>query len=271
MLFFLGTHIEGWVSDERFENVPLFISKRRLDSRRTMPAAVTSFAMDSGGFTELQMFGTWKTSAEDYAAQVSRYALFYRERLKWVAPQDWMCEPIVLTGGIGAMGVRFVGTGLTVEEHQSRTVANFLILRRKLRGLVIPVLQGWSMADYSRCQDMYKNAGVMLENEPTVGVGSVCRRQSSAEATTIMTTLAADGLNLPGFGFKKGGLKNCHNIMTSADSMAWSSTARQGPILLDGHGSPGPRRTRGHINCANCADYALIWRNELLEAVKNAN
>ena len=102
-----------------------------------------------------------------------------------------------------------------------------------------------------------------------MGVGSVCRRQSTAEATTIMTTLAADGFRLHGFGFKKGGLKNCHKLMTSADSTAWSDTARQNPICLPQHhlpGRPEEKRPKGHKNCANCLEWALIWRRELLRS-----
>lgn len=38
-------------------------------------------------------------------------------------------------------------TGLTVREHQERTIANFLELRRIAPGLpFIPVLQGWALA-----------------------------------------------------------------------------------------------------------------------------
>jgi hypothetical protein len=214
------------------------------------------------------MFGRWNLTAEQYADDVSRYIRFYGKHLQWVAPQDWMCEPIVLSGGPAARGIVFAGTGLTIEEHQRRTVRNFLHLRKLLGEKVIPVLQGWSLPDYWRCQDLYKAAGVDLRNERTVGVGSVCRRQSTNDATQIMSTLAVDGLRLHGFGFKKGGLKNCHKLMVSADSTAWSDTARQNPILLPGHQKPGFRRPRGHKNCANCVEWSLLWRQELLQEVK---
>jgi hypothetical protein len=51
--------------------------------------------------------------------------------------------------------------------------------------------------------------------------------------------------------------------------MAWSDEARRAPPL-PGHDEPGPGRRTGHINCANCAEYALAWRERLLEAVANA-
>lgn len=269
MRFFLGTHQPHWLGDERLRGVPLFISRRRLANRVGLPRPVTNFAMDSGGFTELQMYGRWTLTADQYAEDVSRYITFYGKRLLWIAPQDWMCEPIVIAGGTAPRGIKFAGTGLSVPEHQRRTVSNFIRLRRLLGERVIPVLQGWTMVDYWRCQDLYKKNGIRLENEPVVGVGTICRRQSTGDATTIMTTLAADGLALHGFGFKKGGLKNCHKLMKSADSTAWSDTARR-RICLPGHDLPGPHRTKGHINCANCVEYALQWREELLREVRDA-
>lgn len=269
--FFLGTHQPHWLADERFTGVHLFISRRRLATFKTLPKAVTSFALDSGGFTELQMFGRWTLSADQYAEEAKRYIRYYGSRIRWIAPQDWMCEPIVLKGGKAARGIVFKGTGLSVPEHQRRTVQNFIELRRLLGDRVIPVLQGWKLADYWRCQGLYKDAGIDLAQFRTVGVGTVCRRQSTNEATQIMQTLAVDGLKLHGFGFKKLGLANCHHFMASADSTAWSDTARQNQFFLPDHDKPGFKRPRGHINCANCAEWSLIWRRELLDALENKN
>ena len=115
-----------------------------------------------------------------------------------------MCEPIVLAGGPASRGIMFAGTNLTVAEHQRRTVANFIKLRKLLGERVIPVLQGWSIADYWRCGDLCKKAGIRLADEATVGIGSVCRRQSTAEATTIKTTLAPHSLRRYVIWFQKG-------------------------------------------------------------------
>lgn len=271
MRFFLGTHQPHWLRDKRFANVPLFISRRRLAGYKSLPVPATTFALDSGGFTELQMYGRWTLTAEQYAAEVGRYISFYGKKLIWVAPQDWMCEPIVLAGGNAARGVVFAGTGLTVAEHQRRTVKNFIQLRDLLGDRVIPVLQGWSLTDYWRCEDLYRKHGVDLTSYETVGVGTVCRRQSTNEATQIMSSLAASGLRLHGFGFKKGGLKNCQSLLVSADSTAWSDTARQNPVCLPGHNLPGPRRPKGHKNCANCAEWALQWRTDLLTQMEQKN
>ena len=50
MKFYLGTHQTGWLAKL---DVPLFVSRRRLATLRKLPRAVGSWALDSGGFTEL--------------------------------------------------------------------------------------------------------------------------------------------------------------------------------------------------------------------------
>ncbi|MFE2532606.1 hypothetical protein [Streptomyces sp. NPDC059371] len=243
MKFFLGTHQPQWLGTA---NVPLFVSYRRLAGRRTLPRAIAPWALDSGGFTELSMHGAWRTPAHTYLAAVRRF----RDEIglmAWAAPMDWMCEPWIT--GL---------TGLSVGEHQRRTIDNFLHLRTAAPDLpIIPVLQGWELDDYLTCADAYERAGIDLTAEPVVGLGSVCRRQATGQAAAIVTTLAARGLNLHGFGFKTLGLRSCGYALTSADSLAWSYDARRKPPL------PG----HSHKNCANCLPYALQWRTRTLTAL----
>ncbi|TMC48786.1 MAG: hypothetical protein E6J20_18635, partial [Chloroflexi bacterium] len=99
-------------------------------------------------------------------------------QLAWVASQDWMCEPWIVAK-----------TGLTVLEHQARTVDNFLQLRAELGGLVIPVIQGYGPRDYDRCIGRYQDNGVDLAAEPVVGLGSVCRRSRTLEAVRLIRYL----------------------------------------------------------------------------------
>jgi hypothetical protein len=253
MKFFLGTSQPHWLADSRFDAVPLFISRRRLARYAKLPDATTDFALDSGGFTELQMHGMWTMTADAYAEEVRRYAAHYGRRLLWVAPQDWMCEPIVIAGG-RAGTITFEGTGLSVREHQRRTVLNFVRLRRLLGELVVPVLQGWTLDDYLRCVELYERHGVKLWDESIVGLGSVCRRQATKWAAKIVTALAAEKIRLHGFGFKKDGVERCRDALASADSMAWAVAARWEPPI-DGH---------LHQRCVNCAEFALRWRAQLL-------
>jgi len=274
MKFYLGVHHPKWLSEPRFRGVPLFVSRNRIQDRKTLPVAVTNFALDSGGFTELQRNGRWTLSVDDYVTFVKRIKRHYGRRLHWVAPQDWMCEPIVLNGGVGAGGVRFVGTKLSIETHQKRTVKNFVALRKKLGPLVVPVLQGWKVTDYWRCEQMYRDAGVDLGSENVVAVGSVCRRQNTDEAATIMETLASDGLRLHGFGFKKQGIVRCSKVLVSADSMAWSFAGRKRPNETHPHiarsRQPGMFGKRGAADdCASCLDFALEWHTELINDMES--
>ena len=107
---------------------------------------------------------------------------------------------------------------------------------------------------------MYADAGVDLTHHPVVGVGSVCRRQATDEIGEIFETLAGLDIDMHGFGVKKAGLRRYGRYLSSADSMAWSFEARRQPPL------PG---CVGHINCANCARYALGWRMELLGSLRS--
>jgi hypothetical protein len=247
--FYLGTHM---VSQPWFDlAVPLFVSRRRFRDRngrprKTLPVARVLWALDSGGFTELNRPPhRWKTTEDEYVSDVTRF----RDEiglLEWVAPMDWMNEPAIL-----------LKTGLTVAEHQRRTVDNFVRLRARLGPLVIPVVQGWTVDDYLRCWELYHRAGVDLEWERTVGVGSVCRRQDTAEAGRIIRALADNllGTALHGFGVKTAGLESFGDALQSADSMAWSYRARRSPPL------PGCT----HASCSNCVRFASRWRDTVVE------
>lgn len=233
--FYLGTHQPQWL--ER-TTTPLFISRRRLAGRKTYPRAQAPWALDSGGFTELKDYGGWSVSPQEYALEVKRIADEVGQ-MEWAATMDWMCEPVMLAK-----------TGLSVREHQARSVRSFLELRDLEPEIPwIPVLQGWERDDYLRCWLLYQNAGVDLEEQPTVGVGSVCRRQHSDEVLGIFQSL--QGLNLHGFGLKMLGLKKSAHLLSSADSMAWSYHARRKPVFCG---------STTHINCANCQWYAEKWR-----------
>ena len=238
MKFYLGTHhaTQRWFDF----GYPLFVSRRVLTQRKKLPVALEGWALDSGGFTELSMYGEWCTSEDEYVEDVLR---FQEEigQLEWVAPMDWMCEPHMLEK-----------TGMDVRLHQVLTVQNFRRLRDQLGFLVIPVLQGWTRDDYLWCVGEYDHWGVDLFAEPLVGLGSVCRRQNTAEAGKIVRSLAS--LRLHYFGAKMTGLESFGDALVSADSMAWSYRARMAPPL------PGCT----HKSCSNCPRYAVRWRDQLM-------
>jgi len=265
--FYLGSHMPAWLANETLpRDVRLFVSHRRLAGRVSLPVARVQWALDSGGFSELQLFGEWRTTPEEYVEAVRRYDDEIG-RLEWAAPQDWMCEPIVIRGG-QAGPIKFAGTGLSVAEHQRRTVANFVRLQdlwyagSDVESPFMPVLQGWALTEYLHCWDLYDQAGVDLSTYPVVGVGSVCRRQATEEIGEILAAIRSldEGVPLHGFGVKRHGLSLYGHLLDSADSMAWSYSARRS-APLDG--------CAGHINCANCLRYAVQWERgigELLAA-----
>jgi len=244
--FYLGTHMYSWLYREDIK-VPLFVSYRRLQFVRRLKSAVTNWALDSGGFTELNMFGEWRTSSAQYADAVRRLQAEVGN-LDFVAPQDWMCEPVVLAK-----------TRRTVSEHQDLTILNFKDLRDQLGPIVIPVLQGWTKDEYFRCVDKYFEAGVDLNTEPRVGIGSVCRRSATSEIKDLLLSLSF--LKLHAFGVKKRGLVGVSDKLRSSDSLAWAYGAWK-------LGQPLPECLGGtHKNCANCFRYALKWRAELLAMI----
>jgi hypothetical protein len=246
MLFYLGTHEPFWLKN--LPGVPLFISRNRLvrlsNRKRSWPKACTRWALDSGGFTELSTHGRWTVPPATYIAEIRR-ARDEVGGLDWAAPQDWMCEPWIVAK-----------TGLSVEEHQRRTVSNFLMLRDMGPDLpIIPVLQGWEADDYKRCADLYSKHGVDLTQQQTVGLGSVCRRQGTRDAVSIVeAVLSWAPLKLHGFGFKQQGAELAKKTLFSSDSMAWSRDARWLP----------PMEGCTHKSCVNCSKWALRWRDRLL-------
>lgn len=233
--FFLGTHHADWL---RKTDVPLFVSRRRLAGRKSLPRARGVWALDSGGFQELNLNGRWTVTPRQYVAEVRRYVEAVGN-LRFAATQDFMCEPVVLAR-----------TGLTVEEHQRRTIDNVKELLDLAPELPwAPVIQGWTWGDYMRHADAYQAAGIDLARFPAVGVGSVCRRQGTTRAGTVLACLQDTRAKLHGFGFKIRGLPLNDEYFSSADSLAWSFAARHKPAL--------PECADDHRSCQNCIRYAL--------------
>ena len=241
MQFFLGVHMVNWLETAA---VPLFVSARRLRPRKSFPRAAAPWALDSGGFSEISIHGKWQTPPHQYAEEAR---LWQQEigALAWASIQDWMCEPAMLQK-----------TGLTVQEHQRRSTLNWEELKSLAPDVPwTPVLQGWSASDYMRHLELYARRGHDLRAEAVVGLGTMCRRQASAEAAEIVEALHRSGLRLHAFGFKTQGLPQTMHALVSSDSMSWSYNARRNPGTCP--------MGRPH-KCANCLPFALRWRERLL-------
>lgn len=263
MEFYLGAGQPRWME---YAPAPLFISASQLATYRRrgdhMPHARTIWALDSGGFTQLQQHGEWTMDSDEFGGMVTRFVDECGAPPQWCAPQDWMCEDAVIQGGT-FNGVEFKGTRLSVPIHQELTVENLCYLRQEFPFIPwIPVLQGKTLTDYIRCDDMYRANGVDLRDEPLVGLGSVCRRQATSEIAAIVETLWARGIRrMHGFGVKTSGLSSYGHLLVSADSQAWSQSARRSQYRRPGCEHRG--------DCRNCLTWALEWREDVLRKLND--
>lgn len=211
--FYIGLH---HICDaSRFERCMLSVNAL---SRRKSDFEAGQWVMDSGAFTEVSRHGTHRRSVEEYAAQIRRWSR--RGDLLAAVSQDWMCESFVLQK-----------TGMTTEEHQARTVDRYDRLMSADTGevYIMPVLQGYEPEEYVRNVRQY---GGRLSEGAWVGVGSVCKRNSSVKAVeAVLSSIhgVRPDLRLHGFGLKKTALRShlVRKCLYSADSMAWSYRARR--------------------------------------------
>ena len=160
MKFYLGLHQPTDAEKTRY---PVFISVARL-LHRAKRVVHDDWIMDSGGFTALSKHGHYTISEAEYLDCIERH------NPRFAFCQDWMCEKFLLEK-----------TGLTVEEHQRRTLDSYVSLSARDKR-IRPVLQGWAAADYVRHIAMYDNAGVRLDQ--VYGLGSICSR--NGEPKTIL-------------------------------------------------------------------------------------
>jgi hypothetical protein len=246
--FYLGVDRPRWLGDEGLTGIPLFVSHSRLRNRRKFPRAVTRWSLDSAGFTDIGKFGEYQSTPQQYAEAAQRYANEIG-MLDFAMPQDLLCDP----------DTRAI-TGLTVAEHQARAVRSYLELSNLAPDVpFIPVLQGWESDDYMRHAEAYYAAGVRLDEERRVAIGTLALRQQTREARDIIHRMADQGFRLHALGFKMKGLRKSSRWIASADSASWNIQGwRDGKL---------PECTHPKKNCAGCMRYALRWRERLLEYI----
>ncbi|GAG81407.1 unnamed protein product, partial [marine sediment metagenome] len=201
--FYLGTHMPNFVE---LVNIPWFVSVTRVIDRKTRLSG--DWMLDSGGFTQIQKYGKYNISEEKYLDVIS----IQNPGIAFC--QDWMCEPVMLKK-----------TGLTVKDHQEKTLESYLSLSRKSSS-IRPVLQGWNKSDYVYHLQKYKKAGV--NTNQLFGVGTICSRNGNPTAIReILKGILYEEpkLRLHGFGVKTDSLVACQDLLERADSMAWCYTA----------------------------------------------
>lgn len=230
-LFFVGLH---QVHHARHFDLS-FISANRLRRQRNgkpaprkKPFVVKCWIMDSGAFSELSreqgidsngnlIPNEYRLSVFEHFNPIEKWA--GNGELVAAVAQDFMCEAFILAK-----------TGLTVEEHQRRTIVRFDALRMFDPSVyILPVLQGYDPQDYVRHLLMY---GDRLAQGVWVGVGSICKRNAKPESVLAVLQAIKEvrpDLRLHGFGLKTTALADprIRDLLYSADSMAWSLNARK--------------------------------------------
>jgi hypothetical protein len=210
MLFFPGLHQPS--DCKHFDRA--FVSVNRLRNRKS-DFKIGDWIMDSGAFSEISTHGKYRHSTAEYVEQIERWRKC--GNLLAAVTQDWMCEPFIVAK-----------TGLTVLEHQKRTIDRYREISSATDMYIMPVLQGYTKSDYLNHLDMY---GTLLKHGAWVGVGSICKRNSNIGAIEeILTAIKSErpDLRLHGFGLKVTALSSAsvRDCLYSADSMAWSFAAR---------------------------------------------
>jgi hypothetical protein len=211
--FFVGLHQPS--DAHRFPRCMVSVNRLR---KRVSDFAVNDWMLDSGAFTELSSHGHYRSTPEEYGAQVRRWARC--GNLLGAVSQDYMCEPFILEK-----------TGLTTLQHQRLTIERYQALRVAVgsAAYILPVLQGYRPAEYLEHLEAY---GDLIRTGQWVGVGSVCKRNGDIEEIEqVLVTIhgARPDLRLHGFGVKLTSLESSlvRECLYSADSMAWSHSARK--------------------------------------------
>lgn len=192
------------------------ISVNRLKKRKSRFRA-NRWMLDSGAFSTVLEHGCFPDPPSVYAELIKRWRWCWE--LDVAVSQDWMCEPFILAR-----------TGLTIANHQQLTIERYDALRKLVHiPRIMPVLQGYQPQDYVAHLTQY---GDRLRPGMWVGVGSVCKRNKDPkliEAVLLAIKQNRPDLRLHGFGVKLTALQSglIHQLLHSADSMAWSYHARK--------------------------------------------
>lgn len=214
MRFYVGLHQPS--NAALFERC--FISINRIRDRRSaFPAR--EWIMDSGAFSEIDTYGAYRHTPEEYAAHVNRWYELSGRTMVAAVSQDFMCEPFILKKW-----------GRTVAEHQAWTVERYDRIRAAVPdAYVMPVLQGYTPEEYV---DHIRQYGDRLTPGMWVGVGSVCKRNGNPRAIEdVLLAIHAErrDLRIHGFGLKKTAVTSglVWQLLDTADSLAWSQRARK--------------------------------------------
>jgi len=172
-------------------------------------------ALDSAGFVAAVHYGDYRWSVHQY------FDLVQAMPWAWYASMDYCVEPQVANN----RGLRILRIAATAWMYH---VCAYEARRRRLP-LPMPVLQGWTPAEYVQCAKW-----MPIARWPRlVGIGSVCRRHVGGPHGIRAIVDALDAV-LPAhvrfhyFGVKTSAMAQLatHERTASFDSQAWDFRAR---------------------------------------------
>lgn len=210
-----------------------------------IPSHLTELAADCGGFVATFKWGDYTYTPSQYVEWLQSFSP------SWAATMDYCCEDEITSGKPGI-----------VKERQDRTTRMAYLFWRKYRKAPwtwVPTIQGWKPEDYKRhaeemaplifkMRDYYQRRAEFLGIQSVfrVGIGTLCRRASSAMIREIVHIVASvlPGVNFHLWGVKLSVLKDRISLplsVVSVDSAAWHSDF--GSKMRDWK-ETGKRRTR---------------------------
>jgi hypothetical protein len=191
---------------------------------RIKPLGCAALLLDSQAFRVLELHGDHQLSPVQYAQAIQRACQLCPDVV--AVTQDYMCEQYIFD-----CRERLTGRRYTIAEHQQQTIERYDAIRAALDPSIelMPVLQGYQPAEY---RQHILDYGARLAPGAWVGVGSVCKRNGDPNAirdVLHVISSARHDLRLHGFGVKLTSLASptVRRLLYSADSMAWSYSARK--------------------------------------------
>ena len=174
----------------------------------------SDWVLDSGGFIALDKWGEYPFSPDDYLKLVDE------RKPSWAASMDYPCEPDIARKSM-----------LSNAERIEKTVdlAAYLCKRNDR---IVPVVQGYTVAEYADCIRQMDAKELSIDR---VAVGSLCRRQRTAEIATLAwelrQMLPQSSVHL--FGVKISALAHPEvwALADSIDTNAWEAFKRWTQII----------------------------------------
>jgi hypothetical protein len=217
----------------------------------TPPEHETLF-LDSGGFHFAQRRAGYPFGVGWYVGLAGRIGA------DLVAAMDLPCEP----------GVRRESGTLTNADRIARTVENTRDCLRHAGPRWVPVVQGYTPAEYESCVDLLESAGCVRS---VMGIGSLCVRKKADEAWEVIRRVRRrlPDVRLHGFGIDLRFIRDrrIRSALWSCDTSAWKFNMKGSPGRAEGRRFPRPDEKTANLTAyMGRIDRILAGRERPLDA-----